>query len=97
MQTEDGRTLGYLLPGDAEVVADLLSTGAAATARVIGMVSAFQVRACSLRSSSHVEAAGTEPARATPGRRCRTPGLILAHGMFAIRLSAAEADRLPVR
>jgi hypothetical protein len=42
VRTEDGRALGYLPPGDAETVAGLLAGGAAATARVRGLVPAFQ-------------------------------------------------------
>ena len=44
VQAEDGRALGYLPPGDAEAVADLLGTGASATARVQGLVPAFRRR-----------------------------------------------------
>jgi hypothetical protein len=42
VRAEDGRALGYLPPGDAEAVADLLDRGATATARVRGLVPAFQ-------------------------------------------------------
>ncbi|MCB4820565.1 hypothetical protein [Roseicella aerolata] len=42
VQAEDGRALGYLPSGDAEFVADMLGTGASATARVSGMVPGLQ-------------------------------------------------------
>lgn len=42
VHAEDGRALGYLPTGDAEAVAGLLDAGVSATARVRGMVPAFQ-------------------------------------------------------
>jgi hypothetical protein len=38
----DGRTLGYLPPGDAEAVAGVLASGSTVSARVRGLVPAFQ-------------------------------------------------------
>jgi hypothetical protein len=55
VHAEDGRALGYLPTGDAEAVAGLLDAGASATARVRGMVPAFQRQ----RVQLVVELAGT--------------------------------------
>ncbi|MBX6743881.1 MAG: hypothetical protein IRY87_17740 [Acetobacteraceae bacterium] len=42
VRAPDGRALGYLPPDDTRAVAELLDAGARATARVTGLVPAFQ-------------------------------------------------------
>jgi len=42
VRAADGRALGYLPPDDTQAVAALLDAGARATARVTGLVPAFQ-------------------------------------------------------